>query len=138
MNQEQKTLTQIKSDIKALLESAIPAFEFAETVDSFNDNLFKGTMTLHDAKSLTRVIGDMKLNYAECSVIQSCLTRISNRCQILGMEVLAYEARTLSDRLAEQNADQGCVGPPVSRPPASVPSQSHLARDRADWIIPAR
>jgi hypothetical protein len=111
MNQEQNSLKQIRSDIKALLESAIPAFEFAEMVDWFNDNIFDGTMTLHEAKSLIRVIGGMETNHAECSVIQSCLTRISNRCQILGLEAMAYEARTLSDRLAEQSADQGCVSP---------------------------
>ena len=111
MNQIQYSLKQIKSDIKALLESVIPAFEFVETVGWFNDNLFDGTMTLHEAKSLIRVIGGMEPNHADCSAIQSCLTRISNRCQILGLEVLAYEARTLLDRLAEQSAYQGCVGP---------------------------
>jgi hypothetical protein len=111
MNQKQNSLKQIKSDVKALLESAIPAFEFVETVDWFNDNFFDGTMTLHEAKSLIRIIGNLELNHTGCSLIQSCLTRISNRCQILGLEVLAYEARTLSDRLAEQSADQGCVGP---------------------------
>jgi hypothetical protein len=111
MEKRKNELDQLKRDIKALLESAISAFEFAETVDWFNDNLFDGTMTLHEAKSLIRVIGGMEPNHADCSAIQSCLTRISNRCQILGLEVLAYEARTLSDRLAEQSADQGCVGP---------------------------
>ncbi len=111
MNQERNNLKQIKSDIKALLESAISAFEFVETVDWFNDNFFDGTMTLHETKSLIRVIGGMEPNHADCSAIQSCLTRISNRCQILGLEVLAYEARTLSDRLAEQSADQECIGP---------------------------
>jgi hypothetical protein len=111
MSQERNDLKQIKSDIKVLLESAIPAFEFVETMDWFNDNFFDGTMTLHEAKSLIRVIGGMGPNHADCSVIQSCLTRISNRCQILGLEAMAYEARILSDRLAEQSADQGCVGP---------------------------
>jgi hypothetical protein len=111
MNQERNNLKQIKNDIKALLESFISAFEFVETVDWFNDNFFDGTMTLHEATSLIRVIGGMEPNHADCSVIQSCLTRISNRCQILGLEVLAYEARTLSDRLAEQSADQECIGP---------------------------
>jgi hypothetical protein len=111
MDKRQNDFNQLKHDIKILLESVILAFEFAETVDWFNDNLFDGTMTLHEAKSLIRGIGVMEPNHAACSVIQSCLTRISNRCQILDLEVLAYGARTLSDRLAEQSADQGCVGP---------------------------
>jgi hypothetical protein len=111
MNQEQNSLKQIKNDIKALLESVTSAFEFAETADWFNDNIFDGTMTLHEARSLIRVIGGMEPNHADCSVIQSCLTRISNRCQILGLEAMAYEARILSDRLAEQSADQECIGP---------------------------
>ncbi len=99
MNQKQNSLEQIKSDIKALLESAISAFEFVETVDWFNDNFFDGTMTLQEAKSLFRIIDGLELNHAECSVIQSCLTRVSNRCQILGLAVLEYEANRLSKRL---------------------------------------
>jgi|GEM_PF-6642237 hypothetical protein len=35
MNQEQNSLKQIKSDVKALLESFVSAFEFVETVDWF-------------------------------------------------------------------------------------------------------
>jgi hypothetical protein len=99
MKQRQSDFNQIKSDVKALLESAISAFEFVEAVGWFNDNVFDGTMTLHEAKSLIRVIGGMEPNHANCSVIQSCLTRVSNRCQILGLEVLAYEANRLLDRL---------------------------------------
>ena len=85
--------------------------DFKLAVNLFNDKLFDGTMTLHEAKSLIRIIGDMAAYHADCLVIQSCLTRISKRCQILGLEAMAYEARTLSDRLTEQSADQGCVGP---------------------------
>lgn len=47
------------------------------------------------------MIGDMEPNHADCSVNQSCLTHISNECQILDMEAMAYEARILLKRLCE-------------------------------------
>jgi hypothetical protein len=125
MDKRQNDFNQLKRDIKILLESVILTFEFAETVDWFNDNLFDGTMTLHEAKSLIRGIGDMEPNHAACSVIQSCLSRISNACQILGLEAMAYEANRLLgrlDALADESDDHStaCVHADLPRSSAVV------------------
>ncbi len=101
MNQRQNTFDQLNFNIKIFLESVILVFQFAETVDWFNDNLFDGTMTLHEAKSFVRIIGDREANATDCSLVQLCLSRISNRCEILGLEAMAYEAKKIAERLEQ-------------------------------------
>jgi hypothetical protein len=50
-------------------------------------------------KSLIRIIGNMEANPTDCSVIQSSLSRISDKCGEFDLNAMEYEARTLLDRL---------------------------------------
>jgi hypothetical protein len=82
VNHEQIKVNQLKRDIKILLESFVSAFSFSE-----------------DEKSLIRIINGMEATPTNCSVIQACLTRISDKCGELDLNAMEYEAKTLSDRL---------------------------------------
>jgi hypothetical protein len=82
MNREQIKFNQLKRDIKILLESFVSAFPFSE-----------------DDKSLIRIINGMEPTPTDCSVIQSCLSRISDKCGELDLNAMKFEAKTLLDRL---------------------------------------
>ena len=41
----------------------------------------------------------MEANLTDCSVIQACLSRSSDKCGELDLKAMEYEAKTLSDRL---------------------------------------
>ncbi|HEY8096743.1 MAG TPA: hypothetical protein VIE65_11730 [Methylobacter sp.] len=82
MNQEQVKFNQLKRNIQILLEAFVSAFPFSE-----------------NEKSLIRMIGNMEANPTDCSVIQSCLSRIMDKCGELDLNAMEYEAKTLSDRL---------------------------------------
>jgi hypothetical protein len=82
MNHGQITFNQLKRDIKRLLESFVSAFPFSE-----------------DEKSLIRIINGIKATHTHYSVIQACLTRISDKCGELDLNAMEYEAKTLRERL---------------------------------------
>ena len=82
MNHDQIKFSQLKRDVKILLESFVSAFPFSE-----------------EEKSLLRIIGNMEAIPSDCSVIQSCLSRISDKCGELDLNAMKFEAKTLLDRL---------------------------------------
>ena len=82
MNQEQIKFSQLKCDIKILLESFVSAFPFSE-----------------DEKSLIRIINGLEATPTDCFVIRSCLSRISDKCGELDLHAMEYEAKTLLGRL---------------------------------------